>query len=130
MILSCAALRRAAGGGSCLGFHHVSYIQRSLWGVFMNSNYHVHLNINSNFSTMKNFIILMASLIVLSFSPGIPASSGSILADPGIQVPKHPPKPKAPTKAPKPKEPKKLKPPKQPRQPGKPKAPPKPPKIG
>jgi len=79
---------------------------------------------------MKTFILSLAALIVISFSPGIPASSGSKLADPGIQVPKHPPKPKAPKKAPKPKEPKKPKPPKQPRQPGKPKAPPKPPRIG
>ena len=88
--------------------------------------------------TMKKFIIALAALIVISFSPGIFTVYGNEIACATIQ------KPKASKKAPKPKEPKKPKPPKppkkqkqpkqtkqskQPKPPTKHKGPPKPPWI-
>jgi hypothetical protein len=70
---------------------------------------------------MKNFILALAALIVISFSPEVMLSAGANPDNPGIQHPKPPPKPKAPKKAPKPKKPKPAKkskpPPKPPRPP-------------
>ncbi|MEI7500084.1 MAG: hypothetical protein WCK84_06495 [Bacteroidota bacterium] len=81
---------------------------------------------------MKNFLLALAVLIVISFSPVGMASYGSELVNPGIQHPQPPPKPKAPKKVSKPKEPKKVSKPKEPKKPKpakKPKTPPKPPWV-
>ena len=78
---------------------------------------------------MKKFILVLAALIVISYSPGglIVTGNGSIKTE--LQKLQHPPKPKTPKKPPKPKEPKKIKEPKKPKPAPKPKAPPKPPGI-
>jgi len=62
-----------------------------------------------NTESMKRFILALALMIVISFSPGVITVSGNGSNKAEIQKPHPPPRPKAPKKAPKPKEPKKIK---------------------
>jgi hypothetical protein len=78
---------------------------------------------------MKKFILALAVLIVISFSPTGIIMTGSGFAGTGYQMPKPPPSPPKPKKAPKPKKPPKPKAPKAPAPAKKPKAPPKPPGV-
>jgi hypothetical protein len=77
----------------------------------------------------KKFILALAALVIISFSPGITTVLGSEPVSPEMQKPKPPPKPKAPKKVAKPKAPKKPTQPKKPKPAKKPKAPPKPPWV-
>ena len=75
---------------------------------------------------MRKFVLALAAMAVMGFTPGVITAVAHATASEGVQKPKPPPKPKAPKRAPQPKAPSKPKPPKPH---GKVKPPPKPPWV-